>query len=77
MKKFIIVDEDSKPMSWDQGSHQLCYNDDERWRGEHNDAPFPLTIYSKKQALEVIRKSLRNRKRWHMSIDNYYLMPVK
>lgn len=70
--RFIITDDREKPMAWDKGSQQLCYCDNEQWRDE----PFPVSIYSKRQARRHIRKSKSNRKQWKMDVLNYLLFPV-
>lgn len=65
--KFIIVDKKCRPMAW--GGDQLCYCTSSHWQDTH----FPLRVYSKKRAMELINKSKNYRKE---NTDKYYLMPV-
>lgn len=69
-KKFIIVDDNNKPMSWEQ--NQLCYCTNNNWKDIH----FPIKLYSKKRALELILKSNKWREKQGYSLNNYSIMPI-
>ncbi len=68
-KKFIIVDEDNKPMAF--SGDQLCYCHNQK-------APvqFALQAYPLKTAQALIKKTIAFRRRHGFSIGKYYLMPI-
>lgn len=68
-RKFIIVDEHNRPMSF--SGDQLCYVNP---RGRSR---FYLEIYTEEQAKEKIAKTISFRERYGFSIDEYNLMPIK
>jgi hypothetical protein len=70
-KLVIITDENRKPMAWHEGSKQICYCTDQDWQDE----PLAVRAYTVPEAAEVIKKTIRNRKRWGMSPGVYKTMP--
>lgn len=70
-KKFIVVDEDDRPMAFD--GDQLCFCHTEDWQ----DDAWPVRIYSKETARRYIKKSIEFRKKNGFSDGQYKLMPVK
>ena len=71
-KKFIVVDEDNAAMSFD--GDQFSYCTSSSWRDEQ----WPVEIYTKRKALELIAKTKKYRKECGFSTDgSYNLMPVK
>lgn len=69
--RFIVVDEDNKPMAWDKD--QFCYCTNSHWQDDH----FPIRTYSKKYAMELIKRSIAFRKKnKFVDLGDYLLMPV-
>ncbi len=69
-KKFICVDENHHPMAWD-GS-QLCYCTSSYWQDEH----WPVQLYSRRRAWELIQRTITYRKLHKWPIQDYRVMPV-
>lgn len=71
-KKYIIVDEDNRPMAWDARGEQLAYVDIFRY------GRFHLRVYTKNEAKKLIRTTIENRKKWRLNDDDreYNLMRV-
>lgn len=59
-KKYIIVDEDRKPMAFDDRGEQLAYVDTFRY------GRFHLKLYTKTEAKKLIKLTLKNRAKWGM-----------
>lgn len=69
-KKYIVVDENYCPMSYDRNQFVYCNT-------EQNRRPFPVKIYTLKQAKELIKKTCEWRAKQGFLMGNYYLMPIK
>lgn len=71
-KRYIIVDENSMPLAFHPYSEQLCYVP--RVYAQNR---FHLKSYTKKEAQRHINTTIRNRKKWGISlIRSYYLMRI-
>lgn len=71
-KYFLVVDvESGKPMAYDRG--QFCYCTTEKWQDEH----FPAKAYRYGEAVDLIRKTKRNRKRNGFEPGEYLLVPFQ
>ena len=68
--KFICVDENDRPMSWD--GDQFCYCTSSHWQDTH----WPIQIYSRRKAWELIQRTIKYRKENKFSIQDYRVMPV-
>jgi hypothetical protein len=69
-KYFICTDEKYHPMSWD--GHQLCYNTSSYWQ----DTQWPIQIYSRRRAWELIQRTIKFRKKNKWPIQDYRFMPI-
>jgi len=69
--KFIVVDEDNKPMTFQDG--QFCYNTDSDWQDEH----FAIKSYTKAYANRLIFISKTYRKSRKFDVPRYKLMPIQ
>lgn len=71
-KKCIVTDEESRPMAF--SDKQLCYCDDECWKGEIH----PVKVISVEEARKQIKQSIAWRKKNNFSANkgDYKLMPV-
>lgn len=70
-KRFIVVDESNVPMSFD--GDQFAYCTSSWWQ----DTQWPLRIYSKRKAMELIEKSNEYRRANKFGAVPHRLMPVK
>lgn len=68
-KKYIVVDEDNRPMTFEV--NQFCYCTNHQGRN-----PFPVNLYSYEEAMELIKKTIEYRTKNEFSIGTYNLMPV-
>lgn len=70
-RRYIIVDEDNKPMSWSKRDRQICYN------SKIGRTRFKLKHYRKEDAEQFIIETVGNRLKWKMSPGRYYLMQIE
>lgn len=66
---YIVVDENRNPMSFQDGQFVYCETD-----GFRN--PFPVKLYTFKEAKELIKKTITYRTNCNFSVGTYKLMPV-
>lgn len=66
---YIVVDSNRKPMSFHD--NQFVYNESDRHR-----RPFPVQLYTHKEAKDLIKKSTDYRLKNNFSPTKYMLMPV-
>jgi hypothetical protein len=69
-RKFIIVDENDKPMTWQERSKQLVYT------SKRGNSRLFLDSYTEKEAHDLIMQTIDNRKKWGMDTNGYYLMQL-
>lgn len=68
-KKYIVVNEENRPMSFKGNQFVYCQT-------HHNRSPFPLKLYSKEQAEYLIKKTVEYRIRRGFNVTDYNLIPV-
>lgn len=69
-KFYIVVDSKDKPMTFFE--NQFCYNDT-----EDNSRPFAIQLYTRREAMRLINKSIEFRKSLNFNIGEYVLMPIQ
>lgn len=70
-KYVIIVDENNRPMAWDELGKQLAYCTNDRWEDEHH----PVVFYTILKAKKLIAKSTINKRINNLSPIKYFTMP--
>ena len=68
-KKYIVVDEVNRPMSFNVNQFFYCDT-------HHARQPHPIETYTYKKAIELIKKAVEYRTKNNFPIGEYNLMPV-
>jgi hypothetical protein len=71
--KYIVVDENNKPMAFEED--QFCYVPS-MGRRVGRPSSFKLESYSKEEAMRLIKKSHEYREKNNFSYTELYLMPI-